>query len=211
MRAYHHWSPELHAFRGKKNKSHYIGPCSSFMAKWGFPGVAAKGKSSYSGTIFKSMWGTMNFFAERKMIRPPVAFFLFPLAQWLQATKQVSTVKIWNKSKSLLLQIAKLPKLLNIKYLASDRVQFELVFNQTLLLLSVEGRMSSIQALLLRSWLAAKLLQTCLSRAWLSWCLSFLILPQADILTSNFMPLMAGNMGGIIRLAQSPAARLNLL
>lgn len=80
----------------------------------------------------------MSVSAKRKMIRPPVAFFFFSLAQWLQAIKQVSTVKVGNKPKSVLLQIEKLPKLLNIKYLVSDRVQFEHVSNQTLLLLSME-------------------------------------------------------------------------
>lgn len=200
---------QVPCFQKNKNKNHPIGPCSSFKAKWGFLGSAAKANSSYSGTILKGMWRTMSLSAERKMIRPPVVFFFF-LFQWLQAIKQVSTVKVWNKSKSLLLQIAKLPKLLNIKYLASDRVQFEHVFNQTLLLLSVEGRISLIQTLLLRSWLAAKLPQTCLSYGWLSRGLSFLIQPQADIPTSDCMPSMAGNTGRIVRLAQSPATILNL-
>lgn len=93
-----------------------------------------------------------EFFCQKEddKISSSLFHFFFSLSQWLQAIDQVSTVKVWNKSKSLLLQIAKLPKLLNIKYLASDRVQFEHDFNQTLLLLSVEGRIYFIQALLLR-------------------------------------------------------------
>lgn len=74
MRVRFHISPELCTFR---IKYHYIGPCSSFKAKWGFPGIAAKGNSPYSGTILKSMQRNMRFSAKRKMTRPPVAFF-FP-------------------------------------------------------------------------------------------------------------------------------------
>lgn len=146
------------------------------------------------------------------MIRSPVAFFFyffFP-TQWLQAIEQVSTVKVWNKSKSLLLQIAKLPKLLNIKYLASDRVQFEHDFNQTLLLLSGKGRIYFIQALLLRFWLAAKLPQSCLPYIWLSLDLSFLTQPGAATPISDCVPSMVGGMGRILRLAQSPDITLNL-
>lgn len=42
-------------FSENKNENHSIGPCSSFKAKWGFPGSAAKANSSYSGTILKGM------------------------------------------------------------------------------------------------------------------------------------------------------------
>lgn len=136
--------------------------------------------------------------------------FFFLLAQWLQAIEQVSTVKVWNKSKSLLLQIAKLPKLLSIKYLASDRVQFEHDFNQTLLLLSVEGRIYFIKTLLLRIWLAAKLPQSYLPYIWLSLDLSFLTQPQADTPISDCVPSMAGSTGRILGLAQSPDITLSL-
>lgn len=49
MGVHHHRSSELCTCR--KKLYHHIWPCSSFKAKWGFPGAAAKGNSSYGRAI----------------------------------------------------------------------------------------------------------------------------------------------------------------